>query len=390
MRATVYPILLALAALPLVQNGAAEAAGADIVVRGRQGGGTIPPKSARGQGDVVSIVGEGLTETEFRTVDEIATAVASGQEGGPNGEVAVRVTPMPGRGGMQALRDVLTRPDVDFGIAPLLLLEKAATEPGMGNLRRRIDYVAPLYVEEIHLVAGPGIRTVEDLDGKTVSVGEDGGANEFLAREVLNGLGVKANSANLGPREAVAAVRAGKVAAAFVASGKPVDVLRGVSAGDGLHVVPLPVERIPEGFLPTRLTHADYPGLVPDGTEVATYGAQNVLFGYDWPLKSARGKLGATFLAILLYRLPELQVGANHPKWREVNVAATIPGWRRLPAMEAWLAKAKPRKDDKDAKPDEADFEAFLKRTGTQVTPENREALLQDFQRWRGAPVAGR
>ena len=255
----------------------------------------------------------------------------------------------------------------------------------MANLRDRIAYVAPLYVEEVHLLARPGISAVADLAGKRVSLGEEGGATEAVGRAALDALGIGVDVVNLDPRESVSAVREGRVDAAFVVSGKPVGNLRGAGDGGKVHLVPFPSDRVPDGFLPSVLTHDDYPGLIPEGGKVETLGVQNVLFGYDWPVRSARGRVGKTFLSILLWRLPDLQVGRRHPKWREINVAATMPGWKRLPAMQEWLTKAKPRAVGSAT---EAEFEAFLRRTGTSASGETRDALYQDFLRWRGAPVA--
>lgn len=377
--------LAALLATATVPGTTARAAQLDIRIKGAAPRGDLPPKSARGESDTVGVVGEAAGETEFRAVDEISTAVASGQEAGPNGETAMRVLAVPGKGGLQNVRDVLERPNLDFGIAPGVILEKAAATDGMANLRKRLAYVAPLYVEEVHLLAGAGISAAADLEGRTVAVGPEGGATEFLAREVMARLGVRVREVNIAGAAAVQAVREGRADAAFVVSGKPVESVRGI-AGDGrVHLVPLPVEAVPEGFVPTSLGHSDYPSLVPEGGKVATYGVQNVLFGYNWPAGSARGKAGRTFLAILMYRLPDLQVGAHHPKWREVNVAATMDGWKRLPSMQEWLDKARPKGTGPAS---EAEFEGFLKRTGTQVTGENRDALYRDFLRWRNSPSA--
>jgi TRAP-type uncharacterized transport system substrate-binding protein len=363
----------------------AEAKELDIRIRGSNAKGPIPRKSARGQSDTIGIVGEGAGETEFTTVNEIAEAVTSGQEAGPNGELGLRVLALPGRGGLQNVRDVLGRSDIDFGIAPALVLEKAAAMPSMANLRDRIAYVAPLYIEEVHLLVGPSVRSIEELSGKRVSLGEEGGSTEVVAGAVLEGLGVKVVAANLDARASVSAIRDGSVDAAFVVSGKPVQGLLDI-AGDGkVRLLPVPAERVPEGFLPSVVTHEDYPGLVPAGSRVETLGVQNVLFGYDWPAKSPRGRVGRTFLSILMYRLPDLQVGHRHPKWREINVAAVMPGWKRLPVMADWLSNARPRALGTAT---EAEFDAFLKRTATRVTGENREALYQDFLRWRSSPVA--
>jgi hypothetical protein len=37
-------------------------------------------------------------------------------------------------------------------------------------------------------------------------------------------------------------------------------------------------------------------------------------------------------------RFAELQAQGRHPKWREINLAASLPGFKRNRAAEAWLA----------------------------------------------------
>ena len=36
-------------------------------------------------------------------------------------------------------------------------------------------------------------------------------------------------------------------------------------------------------------------------------------------------------------RLAEFQKAPRHPKWREANLAATLPGWTRFAGAEEWL-----------------------------------------------------
>jgi TRAP-type uncharacterized transport system substrate-binding protein len=361
------------------------AADYDVRIRGRVTEGTIPPKAAVGEKDTVAVVGEPTGETEFLAADEIANAVASAMERGPKGQVALRVLAIPGKGGVQNVRDVLSRPNIDFGIAPLPVLEAAAATDGMGNLRKRIAYVAPLYFEEVHVLAGASVHDAADLEGKEVSLGEEGSSTEIVARTVLASLEVKVRPSNLHGQAAVDAVKDGKLAAAFVVSGKPVDSI-GKLWGRTVRLLSLPADKVPEGFVPAVIDHSDYPDLISLGLKVRTYAVQNVLFGYNWPARSPRGKVGRTFLSVLLYRLSDLHVGGNHQKWREVNVAGFVPGWRRLPAMQAWLDASTPRVDGPASR---AEFEAFLTRTNTKPREGNRETLYQDFLRWRTGPGAG-
>jgi len=339
-------------------------------------------KAGGASSNVVGIVGGSLGETELQAANEMAATVASTLETGPNGELPLRVSVVPSNGGPQTIRDVLAIPDADFGIAPTLVLDRVQAKGELGDLRSRIAYVAPLYVEELHVVAGSGVKGLDELRGKSVSVGEDGSKSEIIAREVLAAAHVDVREAHLGLEQALAALKSGDIAAAFLVSGKPVAALKAVSRQDGFQLLPASVA-VPPALLPSVLSAEDYPGLVEPGTQIDTLGVQNVLFAYAWPAQSSRGQLDQLFLRSLLWRLSDLQTQPRHPKWKEVNIAASLEGWRRLPAMEAWLKKVPQGAQEQVLR---EEFEGFLKRSGVRADDRNRNALFQDFLRWRNNP----
>lgn len=318
-------------------------------VAGQQARGATPSalrKSAGGNPRVVEIVSSTLGETEFRIADEIATAVASGQETGPNGEVALRVTPVPSRGGASTVRDVLTLPNADFGIVSEIVLDRLNESRDFGDLAGRIEYVAPLYMEEVHLLAGRDVRSLADLQGKAVSIGKDESTTQVVAREILDAAGVKVREERFDLRGSITAIKSGEIAAAFVVSGKPVDGLKTLSPADNLHLVPIDLPAAPRSYLPSLITADDYPELLEPGKRIPTLAAQNVLFAYKWPARSPRGQLGDMFIKSFLWRLATLQKPPNHPKWQEVNLAGTVPGFGRYAVMEAWLKTAASRGRD--------------------------------------------
>ena len=61
--------------------------------------------------NTLGIVTDVRNDTEFTAAHDIAALVATGQETGPHGEMALRVAPMVGDGGLLNIRDVLTLAD---------------------------------------------------------------------------------------------------------------------------------------------------------------------------------------------------------------------------------------------------------------------------------------
>jgi hypothetical protein len=80
----------------------------------------------------------------------------------------------------------------------------------------------------------------------------------------------------------------------------------------------------------------------------------------------------------------KLREPPRHPKWRDVNLAASVPGWARWSVADEMLRKIRPQ----DAEPQVAstEFSAFLKSAGsaaTNLSQEQREALFREFMQWR-------
>jgi uncharacterized protein len=305
--------------------------------------------------------------TEFAPASEIAALIATGQETGPHGEVALRVAPMVGDGGLQNIRDVLTLAEADMSIVPAALLNRAPAL-GMGDVRKPIVYIAPLYVEEFHLVVPVTIQNISDLVGKTVNLGVKNSAGAILGGEIFERLGVKVNVVNLDQSRAMSAMRTGDIAAVLVLSSKPAGSLASYSIlEDGFHLIAIPfLPALEKDFLPVTLTHDDYPNLTD--YKINTIGARSVLIAYNWPKGNDRYRLLDSFVRALFTRFSELKDGLHHAKWREVNLAATLPGWSRFAPAQRWL--------------DRQEFESFLSKFGTGAGAD-RARLFDDFLRWR-------
>jgi TRAP-type uncharacterized transport system substrate-binding protein len=132
----------------------------------------------------IGIVGspEGST---LSFVGEIARVLARGQETGPNGELALRILPVVGRGGVHDVRDILSLPGVDMGIVPEHVLARLQKSKELGDLKVKLVYVTKLFSEELHIIARTDIRGLSDLSEKPVNLGDYGSGAASMCRRFI-------------------------------------------------------------------------------------------------------------------------------------------------------------------------------------------------------------
>ena len=316
---------------------------------------------------------------EFASASEIAALIAAHQVTGPNGEVALRVTPMVGDGSLQNVIGVLTKGEADMSIVPVALLNRVRAVPGPDDVRKQIVYVAPLYEEEFHIITRWSIRNISDLAGKTVNLGPKHSAVAVLGGEIFQRLGLKVNVVNFEQRSAVDAMERGEIDADVMLSSKPVGALANYTLEDtverGFQLIGFPYSpTLGEDFLPATLTHDDYPNLIAVGKSVNTVGVRSVLIAYNWPKGTDRYRLLDFFVRSLFSRFSELKAGLHHPKWRQVNLTATLLGWSRFPPAQRWF--------------DQQELESFLSKWGIGAETD-RARLYRDFLRWREHSAGG-
>jgi TRAP-type uncharacterized transport system substrate-binding protein len=332
--------------------------------------------------NTVGIVTGGAEEGALRFVNEISRVIAAGQETGPNGELALRVLPIVGRGGVHDVRDVLSLPGVDMAIVQEPMLTRLQESKELGDLKSRIVYIAKLFNEELHVIARDDIRQVSDLAGKPVNLGDYGGSVETIARDLFRTLGVKVSEVRLGQDEALEEMRQGRVAATAFLAPKPAAIVERLTGDGGFHLIPIPVPTDATLYLPTSLRHEDYPKLLPTGEKVETVAVGTVLIAYNWPEKSSRYPLLGNFVDAFFARLSEFQAAFRHPKWQEVNLAATLPGWKRIKPAERWLQSSKARQPGTAATGSVTQFDAS-RRPAMEGRGSETERLFEEFLQWR-------
>src|ERR1700722_15319484 len=252
----------------------------------------------------------------------------------------LRILPIAGIGGPRNNRDVRYVRGVDIGLTPTKILNSfRRSNERLGQFDDKIVYIAKLFNEEIHLVARPDITSIAQLKGLKVNLDARGSGTSYSMRDLFNTLGIDVQEVSMSQVEAIEKVKSGEIAATVLIAGKPVRSMSKLSRKDGLHLVPIPYpKQLSEDYLPATLTHDDYPELVPAGDSVDTVAVSAVLIAYNWPKTSLdRYSRVQRFVEAFFPKIAEFQKPPRHVKWREVNLAATLPGWKRFDAAQAWL-----------------------------------------------------
>ncbi|NKE44960.1 TAXI family TRAP transporter solute-binding subunit [Roseomonas frigidaquae] len=280
--------------------------------------------AARANAGTVGLIAGGVDGTYIRIAADLAAVLDDGDR--------VRVIAMIGRGSVQNIADIMVLRGVDLGIVQSDVLAYARRESLFPSVERLIQYVCKLYDEEIHILARPGIESVRDLAGQPVNVDLRGSGTAMTASLVLGALGIEVQEQNAPQDVALERLRRGEIAALVYVAGKPARLFTGIAADSGLRLLPLPAEAaLLETYLPSRFTAADYPALVPEGG-IDTIAVGAVLAAYAWPAGSERHRKVSRFIAALNANFDAFLRPPRHPKWREVNLEATVPGWTRFEA----------------------------------------------------------
>jgi len=259
----------------------------------------------------------------------------------------------------------------------------------MGVYDDKIVYIAPLFTEEVHLIARREINSIEELRGKKVNLDEIGSGSNYTMRDLLKRKGIEVEEVFMTQIEAFEKLRSGEIAATVLIAGKPARSMTKVKAADGLHFLPVSFSSpLADDYLPTKLTNEDYPDMIPSGQSVETIAVTAVLIAYNWPKNTDRHRRVQNFVEAFFPRIEDFQKPPRHAKWREVNLAAKLPGWNRFDAAEAWLANNTGTSDVASQQPQTVS-QSVLPASGTakpRPQPQTQpisDALLQEFLRWK-------
>jgi TRAP-type uncharacterized transport system substrate-binding protein len=294
----------------------------------------------------------------------------------------LRVLPVITQGAIDNVRDLLYLKGIDIAITNADVLEHFKTVERVPNIEKRIQFISELVVSEVHLLVRPEINSIQDLEGKKVSFHTQGAGSVVTAPIIFKRLGVNVEPVFINNVIALEKMKTGEIVALVSNSAKPQDLFTKFKNEYGYKFLPIPIEKFDEYYIPSFFTSDDYPGYVKPGEKVETLAVQSVFAVYNWPRESDRYRRLERFIDRYFDRFEALHKPPNHPKWKNVNLAAKVPGWTRF-----GLAEEKLRHTSGVKAPEAAPVETSLNRqkvrtTGSPGEAADQEKLFQQFLEW--------
>jgi TRAP-type uncharacterized transport system substrate-binding protein len=354
-----------------------DVASAQAIPKSLQQGGSDAAIRERKNAWTVGIAGGLIDGTYMRFADELGKVLDDGDN--------LRILPMVSYGAASNLDDLLYLRGVDLAVTQSDVFEYFRTERKTPNLQNRVHYMLRLPIAELHILAKTDIRSIEDLRGKRVNFGPAGSGSSLTGTIVFQRLGVQVEQVLIDQQSALQKLQSGEVAALVRVVGKPVDFFTKISPNSGLRLISIPFsDTFADYYTAGEFDTKDYPSLVVEGGKVDTIAVPAVLAVFNWPRGSDRYRRIERFAERLFSHWDQFLVPPRHPKWRDVNLNATVPGWTRHTIAEQMLTRfygsSASARDDINR-----DFQAFIDRVGTGVpqSQADREALFRQFLQWR-------
>ena len=339
-------------------------------------------------GQQAAVVNRGVVELETTGSDGISVRIAEDLARLVDDGATRRVLPVVGKSSLQNITDLKYLRGIDLAIVQADVLDYAKgqrTIPGIDSM----TYITKLYNEEFHLLARSDIKAITDLADQKVNVDLPGSGTDITATRLFDQLKLHVTAIHDSPQTALDKLRKGDIAAIAFVTGKPAPLFAGLVNDDGIHFLAIPFDATQNiNYAPTRLTSADYPGMIKADQPIDTIAVGSILLAADLRQVPDRNNNIANFVDVFFTGFQSLLGPGYHPKWSEVNLATEIPTLRRHDAAAQWLQRNAQVSGIQDPGKLQDMFARFIDERrqaagGTPMTDADKAALFQQFQNWR-------
>jgi TRAP-type uncharacterized transport system substrate-binding protein len=358
--------------------GTTQRAHAQAVPKSLQEGGAEYNLKMRRNNWTVGIAGGQLSGTYMTFANELAEVLDDGDN--------LRILPIVSYGAASNLDDLLYLRGVDVAVTQSDVFEYFQTQRKTAGLQSRVHYITRLPVSEVHIMAKRNIRSIEDLRGKKVNFGPAGSGSSLTGPIIFQRAGVKVEQTQFDNPVALQKLRSGEIDALIRMVSKPIDFFAKIPAKDDFHLVPIPfTQTFSDYYTLTEFTKAEYPTLISEGDTTTGLGVPAVLAVYNWPAQSDRARRVKRLVERMFANWEKFQTAPRHPKWKEINLAATVPGWTRWAPAEEQLQimRTAQRQQQPGSVGSGRGGPATSSIDFDKLNDAERQRLYQEFQQWQ-------
>ncbi|MGI9492191.1 MAG: hypothetical protein ACR2QF_07320, partial [Geminicoccaceae bacterium] len=137
-------------------------------------------------------------------------------------------------------------------------------------------------------------------------------------------LGINVDVQTGNKASALERLKKGEIAAMASTSARPWKFATRVGPEEGLHLLDVPPEALPEGYESTTWSSDVYPNLIETGSTVRSQRNPAVLLAYNWPEDHPKCAKVQRFMSALRDRFPQLLQEPHQEKWKEVDLDAEV------------------------------------------------------------------
>jgi TRAP-type uncharacterized transport system substrate-binding protein len=322
----------------------------------------------------VGLAGGLLEGTFVRYAADLGRALDDGDN--------LRVLPIVSYGAVGNVSDLIYLKGVDFAITYADVLDHFKNVLKIPGIEKRVNYVMPMFQGELHIYVRPEINSLQDLVGKKVNFNTVGSAANYTGGIVFDRLGLQVERVFVNNSIALEQMKKGEIAAIIHVVGKPNSLFTSMKPEPGYKFLPLEFgEKFEDYYVPAELTNADYPNLIPKGETIQTISVTALLAVFNWNpnTNNDRYRRCVRFIEYLFERFEKLRQPPYQPKWKEMNIAGTIPGWTRFPPAQELIDKATARATTGSIDPSLARTQAAR---AAPLDPAEQDRLFRQFLEW--------
>jgi len=279
---------------------------------------------------LVGIVFGGMDDADFSEAVDLGEVIKN-----PD----IKIMSVAGNGAKETVTDLLFARGIDVGIVQTDVLSALKQNPPFPDVEKFLQYITKLYDQEIHILARNDVHSLNDLRDKRVNFGTYESGTYTSASKIFEALGTTVQSTTYPQPLALEKLRRGEIAAMVYTAGKPARLFQTVKREEALHFLSVPAtDALRQSYKQAELNAQDYPDLIEKDEPIATLSVGTVLAVYNWPPNSERRRKIDHFVQAFFRQMDELRFPPHHPKWREVEIDRSVPGWTRFAAAEQWIA----------------------------------------------------